>query len=215
MENLNAFQKELVENLIKELEKVNKTHQVKINSPKRFSVDTINECKKTQERFYANIRKNNETMIKVFSNQLKDEIKEFKKEFASLFDVQFGFLRNGVQAHTDKSMIASSLEKILERNQYEQAHLFIVSKTKRYTSDSRYNYCNDKDYITIYVAFKYEKVSSILESGKEIYAYKVVGLKYCDFDYLYEEKNGKITSTLDELIQSVKNIQIKMTAMAN
>ena len=86
--------------------------------------------------------------------------------------------------------------------------LFIVSKTKAYSrNDSRYDYCNGKDYLQLYVDFKRERVAHKLESGKEVIVYKVVGLEYRrTFSYLHREKTIN-TSTLDELIQTDKEVQ--------
>jgi hypothetical protein len=99
-------------------------------------------------------------------------------------------------------------EKPLANNEIYEMELFIVSKTKQYSgSDSRYDYCNGKNHLQLYVDFKRERVAHKLESGKEVSVYKIVGLEYRrTFSYLHREKTIN-TSTLDELIQTDKEVQ--------
>jgi hypothetical protein len=94
-------------------------------------------------------------------------------------------------------------------------HLFIVSKTKPYTNSGN-NYCNNKKYTTLQVDFKREKVTIILESGKVVYAYKIVGLIFCNYAYSgRDSQSAIITSTLDEFIQTNKSLQAAMVEMAS
>jgi hypothetical protein len=80
-----------------------------------------------------------------------------------------------------------------------------VSKVKLYNGDSRYNYFGGM-YKDISVDFKREKVEFTLESGKIVNAYKIIGLQYNTENWLNRDR-GHIYNTLDDMIQSNKQIQ--------
>lgn len=213
MNNLTAVQKGLVDDLIKEFNKINP--KPKTEGSKRFTLETINDCNREEERFKETITKHNLTMMKVFTTQFNDEIKAFKKEFGKVLDVQIGHF-GYVRPHGTLDILTNATkEKPLANNEYHEMNLFIVSKTKRYSmGDSRYNYCNNMNYLQIYVDFKRERVIHKLESGKEVIVYKIVGLEYRRYQYLHKEKVIN-TSTLDELIQNDKEVQKKLVELAS
>jgi hypothetical protein len=213
MNNLTAVQKGLVDDLIKEFNKINP--KPKTEGSKRFTLETINDCNREEERFKETITKHNLTMMKVFTTQFNDEIKAFKKEFGKVLDVQIGHF-GYVRPHGTLDILTNATkEKPLANNEYSEMNLFIVSKTKRYSgSDSRYNYCNNMNYLQIYVDFKRVRVIHKLESGKEVIVYKIVGLEYRRYQYLHKEKVIN-TSTLDELVQTDKEVQKKLVELAS
>jgi len=206
MENLTPLQQGLVTDLIKEFNRINP--KPKAEGSKRFTLETINDCNREEQRFKDTITKHNLTMIKVFVNQFNDELKEFKNEFGKVLTTQIGRDSYGKPYATLDILSEMTKEKPLANNEIYEMELFIVSKTKQYLgSDSRYDYCNGKNYLQLYVDFKRERVAHKLESGKEVIVYKVVGLEYRrTFSYLHREKTIN-TSTLDELIQTDKEVQ--------
>ena len=214
-QNLTAFQQKLVDDLINEFTKINPKPIA--NGTKRFTFDTIAECNKEEERFIQTIKKNNLTMMKVFINQFNDEIKAFKKEFGKVLDIQIGHTSYNKPNHTFDNFVEQNKEKLLANNNFHEMKIFIVSKSKPYSdSDSRWNYCKGMKYHTIYADFKREYIKHKLESGKEVYGFKIVGFQYSTSEYLYRDRNGTIiTSTLDELIQTDKNTQTKIVDLAS
>ena len=72
--NLTSLQQGLINGLIKEFTKINPKPT---NGTKRFGFDTITDCMKEEERFKETIAKHNMTMMKVFVEQLKGDIKVF------------------------------------------------------------------------------------------------------------------------------------------
>ena len=214
-QNLTAFQQKLVDDLINEFTKINPKPIA--NGTKRFTFDTIAECNKEQERFIETIKKNNLTMMKVFINQFNDEIKAFKKEFGKVLDIQIGYSSYNNNHHTFDNFVEQNNEKPLANNNFNEMFIFLVSKTKPYIdSDNRWNYCKGMKYHKIYADFKREYVKHKLESGKEVYAFKIIGFQYSTSEYLYRDRDRVITtSTLDELIQTDKNTQTKIVELAS
>jgi len=213
--NLTPLQQKLVDDLIKEFTKINPKPT---NGTKRFGFDTINECNQAEERFYDTIRKHNTTMMKVFTTQFSNEIRAFKKEFGKVLDVQIGHHKYDTPCGTYESWFEKRKKGILDCMKGEEMLLFIVSKNKPYNihADSRYNYCNGRAYCELYATFKVEKVETILESGKKIYAYKIVGMQYSRHNWLNNDKVGNATfQTLDELIQTEKSVQEKIVSLAS
>lgn len=213
--NLTPFQQKLVDDLINEFSKINPKPIE--NGTKRFSFDTIAECNKEEERFLETIRKNNLTMIKVFVNQFNDEIKAFKKEFGKVLDIQIGYVSStNYPRNTFDNCITQNKEKILGNNNFSEMHIYLVSKSKKYTSDSSYDYCKGMSYHKIYADFKREYIKHKLESGKEVYAHKIVGFMYSNNEYLHRDRDRTIiTRTLDELIQTDKYTQTKIVELAS
>jgi hypothetical protein len=211
--NLTSFQQGLVDDLIKEFERINP--KPKVGGGKRFSFDTINECIQEEDRFKQTITKHNLTMMKVFLNQFEEELKAFKEEYGKVFDVQIGHSMYQDMRGTIEKLIEGTQEKPLSNNEYNEIYLFVVSKKRPYeSSDSRYDYCNGMKYQQIFIDFKRDRVTHKLESGKEIVVYKIVGLEYRRYQY---SDKGKVpnTSTLDELIQIDKEIQKSFVALAS
>jgi hypothetical protein len=206
MEKLTPLQEGLVTDLIKEFNRINP--KPKAEGSKRFTLETINDCNREEQRFKDTITKHNLTMIKVFTTQFNDELKEFMNEFGKVLSIQIGHVKYGRPHGTLDILTKMTKEKPLANNEIYEMELFIVSKTKQYSgSDSRYDYCNGKNHLQLYVDFKRERVAHKLESGKEVIVYKVVGLEYRrTFSYLHREKTIN-TSTLDELIQTDKEVQ--------
>jgi len=204
--NLTTLQQTLVNDLIKEFTKINP--KPKAEGSKRFTLETIDECNREEQRFKDTITKHNLTMMKVFTNQFNEELKEFKKEFGKVLTTQIGHDRYGKPHATLDILSEMTKEKPLANNEYYEMNLFIVSKTKSYSgSDSRENYCDNMRYLQLYVDFKRERVVHKLESDKEVIVYKIVGLEYRrTFSYLHRDKTLN-TSTLDELIQKSKDVQ--------
>ena len=209
MENLTSLQQGLVNGLIKEFTKINPKPS---NGATRFGFDTINECLKEEERFKETIAKHNLTMMKVFVGQIKNDIKEFGKEFGKVIDIELGFRYPNTYEdhHTLDKMVERTKEKPLENNYSSETELFFVSKTKKLPNgvDSRFDYFNNKQYYRVYVDFKREIVKVTLESGKEVRAFKIVGLTYNTNEWLGRDREScKTFMTLDELVQSHKPTQ--------
>ena len=206
MENLTKVQQDLINGLVKEFTKINPKPT---NGVARFSFETINDCLKEEERFLKTIAKHNETMIKVFVDQLKSDVKSFEKEFGKVIGVELGIThKNGNESNTLNTFLTYNTKSILSCNKSSEIRLFFVSKVKRYTSMD-YDYFNGKLYNGgIYVDFKREKVTTRLESGKEVYAYKIVGLQYNTRDWLHRDcSDFKSFSSLDEMVQTHKSTQ--------
>ena len=212
MSKLTSFQQGLIDELTKEFIKINPKSSD--STVKRFTLDTIDECKKEEERFFTTIGKHNETMIKVFDKQFKDELKNFTKEFGKLFYTKIGYGTN----HTHEVFLEKNKKDAKDDHKSYEMYLCIVSRTKKFDGDSRYNYCDGQNYKKICVDFKREKISHTLESGKIISAYKIVGLLFISTEYLYRDRDPStttITSTLDEYIQTCKELQKQMVAMSS
>ena len=207
-EQLTTLQKGLVSGLINEFTKINPKST---NGISRFSFDTINDCMKEEQRFKDTMSKHNMTMMKVFVEQLKSDIKEFKKEFGKALDIELGYMydNQGEKHHCLETMIKEITKNPLHfSNCYSEIKLFIVSKKNQYQGDSRYNYFNNKAYHCIYVNPKFFRVDVTLGSGKNVDARKIVGLNYKWYDWLNDDKDYSVKySTLDEMVQSDKNIQ--------
>jgi len=216
MENLTSLQQGLVNGLIKEFTKINPKPS---NGATRFGFDTINECLKEEERFKETIAKHNLTMMKVFVGQIKNDIKEFGKEFGKVIDIELGFRypNTNEHHHTLDKMVERNKEKPLENNYSNETELFFVSKTKNYiSSDNRHDYFNNKRYYRVYVDFKREIVKVILESGKEVRVFKIVGLTYNTHEWLHRDSEScKKFMTLDELVQSHKHTQQKIVELVH
>jgi len=214
-ENLTSLQQGLVNGLINEFTKINPKPT---NGTTRFSFETINECLKEEDRFKETITKHNMTMMKVFVTQLKSDIKAFEKEFGKVVNIELGYRHpNSVQdQHTLDKMLERTKEQPLGEHGGCETHLFFIKKTKKYTSsDSRYDYFNNKQYHKIYVDFKRELVKVTLESGKEVRAFKIIGLQYNTNEWLHRDKSDfKTFMTLDELVQSHKYTQQKLVELA-
>jgi len=214
-EQLTSLQQGLVNGLISEFTRINPKPT---NGTSRFSFETINECLKEEDRFKETIAKHNMTMMKVFVTQLKSDIKAFEKEFGKVVNIELGYrYPNSEQDHnTLESMVERTKSQPLENNYSYETQLFFVSKTKKYSSgDSRFDYFNNKQYHKIYVDFKRELVKVILESGKEVRAFKIIGLEYNTNEWLHRDKETcKKFMTLDELVQSHKPTQQKLVEMA-
>lgn len=213
---LTPFQQKLVDDLTNEFTKLNGKPTVdKVN---RFTFDTIAECNKEEERFINTLTKHNKTMSSVFIKLFNDEIKEFKKEFGKVIDIQIGHYYFGSNnlplSHSEKDFIQKNNILPLENNHTSEMNLLFVSKTKSYEGDNRYDYCNGHAYHKIYVDFKREHVSHKLESGKIVSGWKIIGLEYRTSDYL-AKGSGVTAYSLDELIQTEKRIQIKLVELAN
>jgi len=212
MENLTKVQQDLINGLVKEFTKINPKPT---NGVARFSFETINDCLKEEERFLKTIAKHNETMIKVFVDQLKSDVKGFEKEFGKVIGVEFGIThKNGNESNTLNTFLTYNTKQILSCNKSSEIRLFFVSKVKRYTSMD-YDYFNGKQYNGgIYVDFKREKVTTRLESGKEVYAYKIVGLEYNTRDWLHRDSSDfKSYSSLDEMVQTNKSTQQRIVEL--
>jgi hypothetical protein len=214
-EQLTKVQQGLVNGLINEFTKINPKPS---NGTTRFSFDTINECLKEEERFKETIAKHNLTMMKVFVGQIKNDIKEFDKEFGKVVNIELGFKypNNNEYYHTLDKMVEQTKKQPLGNNYSSETELFFVSKNKKYTdSDSRYDYFGKK-YHKVYVDLKREIVKVILESGKEVRAFKIVGLTYNTNEWLHRDKeNCKRFMTLDELIQSHKPTQQRLVELVH
>ena len=215
MENLTSLQQGLVNGLIKEFTKINPKPS---NGATRFGFETINDCLKEEERFKETIAKHNLTMMKVFVGQLKGDIKEFSKEFGKVLNVELGYRypNSNEDQHTLDKMVAKTKEKPLENNYSYETELFFVSKTKSFTdSDKRYDFFGNKKYHKVYVDFKREIVKVILESGKEVRAFKIIGLTYNTNEWLHRDREScKTFMTLDELVQSHKYTQQRIVELA-
>lgn len=220
MSNLTSFQQKLVDDLIKEFTKINP--KPNDGGTKRFSFETITECNKEEERFKATITKHNMTMMKVFLGQLDDDIEAFKKEFGKVLDIQVGYTRKdnvGVKEyHSIETLKTATNERPFDNNHFREVYLYLVSKTKKHYDNSSvcpHGECNGMAHTQLYVGFNYERVEIILESGKRLVAYKIVGLLYSTFSYLHRDKHGVTKGTLDELIQSDKNTQQNIVRLAD
>jgi hypothetical protein len=208
MSNLSQFQQKLINELTNEFKRLNPETKSN-NGVKRFSIDTIDHCINEEEKFKQTIAKHNLTMVKVFVNQFKEELKSLKKEFGKVLDVQIGIPNSTYSfKYTLEEVEDRAKKQPLNIRTSDEFKLFLVSKTKVFDrGDSRWNYCNNKKYTEIFVHFKISTEKVILESGKEVILYKVVGLNYSNYDYLNSGSYKSDSSTLDGLIQSTKSIQ--------
>ena len=215
MENLTALQQNLINGLIKEFTKINPKPS---NGATRFSLDTITDCLKEEQRFKDTIAKHNMTMVKVFVSQLKSDIKEFTNEFGKVINVELGYsYPNSADRHSSlDNMVEKTTNNPLGNHNSSETKLFFVSKAKRYTrGDSRYDYFEGKEYHKIYVDFKRESVGITLESGKSVQAYKIVGLSYGTHEWLHRDYgDAKFFTSLDELVQSHKFTQQRIVSLA-
>jgi len=214
--HLTPFQQKLVDDLTNEFTKLNVKPTV--NNVNRFTFATISECNREEEHFKNTIIEHNRIMFDLFIKQFNDDIKAFKKEFGKVIDIQIGHthfgsgtaISNGEKLFTE----VNNKQPLYDNRSYEM-RLFLVSKTKPYWGEGRYNYCNGKMYLMLYVDFKRERVSHKLESGKVVDGYKVIGLQYSTSDYLRKSNDSAAASTLNELIQTTKLIQTKIVELAN
>lgn len=212
MTNLTTVQQGLVNGLIKEFTKINP--KPSIDGIKRFSFDTINECKQEEEIFLLSVKKHNETMINVFNKQFIDESKSFNKEFGKEFTLQTGYTYNGVDFfNTHEQFLEKNKVSVKNNHSYNEIHLFIASKRKIFNCSTRIDRCYGKEYTLLYVDFKREKVTIKLVSGKEVFAWKIVGLLFSEKPSSERDK-GLVTSTFDEFIQQSKKIQSKLVEMS-
>ena len=213
MSNLTKLQESLINGLKKEFSRINP--QVSNSGGKRFGIDTIGECKNEEAKFLETVRKHNLTMIKVFDKQFKDELKAFEKEFGKVFKVQLGHTySNNEHHHGYDNLIKISKNSAQSNSGYNEIHLHIVGK-KPHSGDSRFNYCNGKDYTKIFVDFNRESVTMTLESGKQVSAYKIKGLVFSEREYLYRSKSDNLaTATLDEFIQTSKSLQKRLVEIS-
>jgi hypothetical protein len=213
-EQLTKVQQGLVNGLISEFTKINPKPT---NGVKRFGLETINDCVAEEQRFKQTIAKHNRTMMKVFSDQLKADIKEFKKEFGKVIDIELGHSYSGgsERQHTLEKLIEQCEKQPISDNRSTEIKLFFVSKVKKYqSSDSRYDYFDNKQYQGIFVTFKRERVDVKLESGKGVIAFKIVGLVYKNYDWLNDDRDFcKKFSTLDEMVQNYKPLQQQIVGL--
>ena len=215
MENLTKLQQSLINSLIKEFTKINPKPS---NGVARFSFETINNCLKEEERFKQTITKHNLAMIKLFGGQIKDDIKEFEKEFGSVLSIKTGYTayysKNNEVFKSLEKMIEDNTEKPISNNDSRECELFFVSKSKPYSLGNSNEDYFGKAYRQIYVDFKREKVTITLESGKEVSAYKIVGVTYNYNNWLHRKNTNNVEgSTLDEFIQRSKTIQQAIVGM--
>jgi len=213
IKKLTRVQQDLINGLVKEFTKINPKPN---NGVARFGFDTINDCMKEEERFLQTIAKHNQTMMKVFVDQLKSDVESFEKEFGKVIGIEYGhtYPQTNNECNSLNTFLAKNTKNILSRNEGSEIRLYFVSKVKRYCSDSRYDYFNGKQYHNVYVDFKREKVITRLESGKEVYAYKIVGLTYNTYDWLGRDKEyNRSFTTLDEMVQSHKPLQQRIVEL--
>jgi hypothetical protein len=212
MENLTKVQQKLIDDLVKEFTKINPKPKTE-NS--RFGVSTIMECLKEEERFKETITKHNTAIVGLLSEQIQNEVDGFKKEFGKVIDIQVGIESNHV-THTLSDIVKYVNENPLMVGDSSEATIFFVSKTKKYHDDSRYDYFDGKKYNKFYVYFKREWVTITLESGKRVSVYKIVGVEYCTVSWLERNKDYSFkTLTLDEMIQTNKTVQQKLTELVS
>ena len=209
MKNLTTVQEKLVNDLINQFEKLNPKPTT--SEGKRFGINTISEVLNEEQRLKDTMKKYNKTMMEVFIKQFDLELKNFKKEFGKLFDIQLGIPKYPHNPH-DKEMWVNGSAKDIS-NGWNELYLFIVSKTKIYGGDSNSNFCNNKAYLGIYIDFRKETYHEKLETGKEIRMTKVVGLEYRIHSYLNKER-GTIYNSLDELIQKEKFVQQRLVELS-
>jgi hypothetical protein len=205
-EQLTKTQLGLVDELIKEFIKINPQPT---NNKICFSIDTINECLKEEERFKQTMIEHNKAIMKVFVNQLQSDVEKFVKEFGNVIKTSIGYLsKSGDERNSLNKFLEINNERPISKNDGYEISLFFISKNKKYCNDSRYDHFGKK-YYEVYVYLKRERVETKLTSGKEITAYKVVGLQYCNNNWLHREKTPQF-STLDEMIQTHKPTQQKI-----
>jgi hypothetical protein len=143
-------------------------------------------------------------MIKLFVTQIKADIKEFGKEFGKVINIQLGYNypTSENQHHTLENFIDANTKQSLSVHKSEEVILHFVSKRIKYNQgDSRYNYFG-YNYYAVYVDFKRENVSIVLENGKQVGVTKIVGLGYNTYNWLHRDNINNVKfSSLDELIQ--------------
>lgn len=213
MSNLSQFQQKLINELTNEFKKLNPQTKSD-NGVKRFNLNSITNCINEEEKFAQTMAKHNLTMMKVFLNQLKEEIKGFKKEFGKVMDLQFGYLpsTNYAQKHNVEMLESYVKTNPLYDPKSHEIYLFIVSKTKVFDrGNANYNFCNGKSYTQVYVRLETNRESVTLESGKIVSFPKIVGLNYSTENYL--SSNKTLIPTLDGLIQSSTSLQQRLVSL--
>lgn len=203
MAQLTKTQQDLIDNLVKEFTKINPT---KDDNTKRFSIDTINNCLNEREQFFKTIATHNRAMIDTLEKQIRKEIKQISKEFDKAFTIEDGQpFRNGERYYTIQNLVEynKKSDHILNPTETTESNVFLVSKSKDNRSPD-YNYFG-KIYKTLFLRFKKEEVSILLESGEKVRAHKVVGLEYSDKTWTCRDRDNY--PTLDSIIQSNKSVQ--------
>jgi hypothetical protein len=188
--DLTSVKQELLDNLLKAFdnvmllpETINLTEQK--NTPKRFTLETIKLDSEMETMFYDMSTKFNETMVKAFVESVENDIADFKKEFGEFIDVTFESLDGN---KLDKFLVETN-DNILGTKKYKKLEIFFISKK------------NPQNLFSINVGYEEEKVVKTLNSGKEIYAYKIKGMSYCFKDDRLDENNKRF-STLDKMLQN-------------
>ena len=204
--NLTSYQKDLINGLIAEFKKINPEPT---NGKGRFGFKTIGECLSEEKRFKETISKHNLSMMELFVTQLNNDIKAFDEEFGDVLTIELGYSYPDTpnrKHSTLEYMLEETKKNLLSGDNSNEFSLFFVSKTRKYTYDSRFDFFG-KVYSKIYVSFKRQLVSVKLANGEEVRAHKIVGLQYNTRDWLGREKFNCSASTLDELIQNHSEVQ--------
>jgi hypothetical protein len=209
MSNLTKFQDKLITELKGEFERINPS-EVKSTS-KRFSLDTINKCINEEDDFRESVYSYNKKVIATLKKQFFDELKKLKKEFDNLIVFNDGHMVSNIlwggwesfEKHYKDPQTNSVYSEIILVNTKKE-------NPNNYTTSLRY--FDGKDYRKITCLFETQSESIILESGKEIKLFKVIGLRYTTKDWLHLE-GAVFGSSLDELIQIDKDLQQKIVAL--
>jgi hypothetical protein len=201
--NLTNLQNKLVNDLISEFTKINPTNS---DSTSRFTINTINECLREEERFTETIKQHNLKMIYLYVTQLLEDIEKFETEFGNVLYIELGYHSSYSEKrlYCLEEMILQNKVRLLKDNKTYETKLFFISKSKPFTN-SNDNYFGNL-YTQIFVDFKRELVDFALESGKIVRAYRIIGLQYLTDSWSCRDVAHSY-NTLDEMIQSNKQIQ--------
>jgi len=214
METLTKNQNELIKNLVAEFQKMNSSNVV-VNKSGRFTAQSIVECINEKQKVIDEIKKYNSEIFGFLIKNIEKEIEMFKAEFGNLFNIQIGRIGAAGFLSNYKYDIDLATNYFKERNGNDlrsvEVQIFIVSKKRQYTCDSRYNYCNGMTYQMLYISFDTERITTKLESGETFETYKLKDISFKMRDYLND--NTPKYKTIDELIQNENSVKQKMVAM--
>jgi hypothetical protein len=202
--NLTALQEKLINDLKNEFLKLNP--QTDNGTVKRFSFESIEKCINEEQQFHDTIKAHNDKIIVVLTKVFNKEITDFKKEFRNSFTVQIGHDKYGNgERNTFEKMVIDNQERINYCNLHaSETEIYFVSKTIEQREDR--HPCDNMRYARVFLDFDRKKVELILESGKVVSSYQIVGLSYRKYEWLHREK-GTAHASLDQYLQMEKSFQ--------
>ena len=205
MENLTRFQASLISDLTNEFDRLNPKEDK--SKPKRFGIDTINNCINEEKAFIESIYAYNRAMKKKLKESFDRMTDEFMAEYEEYFHLIYG------KRYSEK-IIWNTIDTLfnVEEDKVEDSNelvIVVASNTKPFNRGSdKKDFADGMDYFTIHVTFELIREKITLDSGKGISLNKIKGLRFSNYDYLYKGKDFEYSAnSLDGLIQICKQIQ--------